>query len=581
MTPDQETTERLAAARLQVQEARAEADRLRRQLESAQQHGTRLAEKRRQDREQLDTAARQNRRMVELLQATREEISSLKESMNAVINPPFTFALLEAVHAPREPQEGVETEAVTAGSADIVQNARRMRVTISPLLDPERLTPGAVVLLDETISVVGVAEHEPAGALMRVKEVLADGDLVLAGTADEERVVRRAPALQNVPLRHGDAVVVDPRVQWALRRVELSEVDEVLLEEVPDVTFEDIGGLGPQIARIREAVEIPFLHPGLYREHGLRAPKGIMLYGPPGTGKTMLAKAVANALSAQAGEGRRSSFFLNIKGPELLNKFVGETERQIRVIFDRARERAAAGHPVVVFFDEMESLFRTRGSGVSSDVETTIVPQLLAEIDGVESLENVIVVGASNREDMIDPAVLRPGRLDVKIRVDRPDAAGAAEIMAKHLGADVPLHEDEVAAAGSAEAARAAMVTAAVDALYERTERTALAELTDVGGAVSTLHLADLVSGAVVADVVDRAKRSAVRDLLAADLDPQARGVRTRHLLEAVEAVRADQVDLLSTVAPGEWARTSGWRGPRLAGLRMLTGPAGLAGLAS
>ncbi|MDO4238623.1 proteasome ATPase [Micrococcus sp.] len=566
---------RLEEARELLRQEQSRAERLQHQLDAAQRHGAQLSERRREARAQLDVAARNNRRMVDLLEATRGEITTLKEALDATTKPPFTFARLESVLPPREPVEGVETGAVVRGGADVVQNGRRLRVSVSPLLEPERLTPGAEVLLDESSTVVGVADASPAGQLLRVKEVLDSGDLVLAGTADEERLVRRAPALEGVPLRHGDAVTVDPRIEWALRHVELSEVDDVLLEEVPDVTFEDIGGLGPQIERIREAVEIPFLHPEVYREHGLRAPKGIMLYGPPGTGKTMLAKAVANALSARSADGSRS-FFLNIKGPELLNKYVGETERQIRIIFDRARERAAAGFPVVVFFDEMESLFRTRGSGVSSDVETTIVPQLLAEIDGVESLDNVIVIGASNREDMIDPAVLRPGRLDVKIRVDRPDARGAVDIMARHLTDDVPLHADEVAAAGDAEQAREDLIAAAVTALYERSPRTALAELTDVTGAAHTLHLADLVSGAVVADVVDRAKRSAVRDLLAADMADDARGLRQNHLLDAVDAVLADQADLLSTVAPGEWARTSGWRGPRLAGLRML--PGGTAG---
>lgn len=382
--------QRLAEARELLRQSQAEAERLRHQLQSAQRHAAGLSERRRAAEAQTQTAARNNRRMVELLEATRAEITTLKENLDAVTHPPFTFATLEAVHAPREPEEGVETGAVVRGGADVVQNGRRLRVTVSPLLDAARLTPGAQVLLDESSSIVGVAPGTGSGQLLRVKEALPDGGLVLAGTADEERVVRRAPALEGVDLRHGDAVTVDARVEWALRRVELSEVDEVLLEEVPDVTFEDIGGLGPQIDRIREAVEIPFLHPEVYREHGLRAPKGIMLYGPPGTGKTMLAKAVANALSARSADGERS-FFLNVKGPELLNKYVGETERQIRVIFDRAREKADAGFPVVIFFDEMESLFRTRGSGVSSDVETTIVPQLLTEMDGVEKDRKSVV----------------------------------------------------------------------------------------------------------------------------------------------------------------------------------------------
>ncbi|XNZ01153.1 proteasome ATPase [Micrococcus luteus] len=577
--PDATAEQRAAELGRMLSDAQGTAERLRLQLESAQRHASKQSELRRAAEAQLQTAARNNRRMVDLLEDTRTEITTLKDALEATTQPPFLYALLEQVHLPREPREGVESAAVVRGGADVVQNGRRMRVAVSPLLDATRLVPGSEVLLDETQSIVGIAEVPRAGQILRVKEVLDSGDLVVAGTADEERVVRRSPALAEADLRHGDAVTVDPRQEWALNSVVLSEVEDVLLEQTPDVSFADIGGLGSQIERIREAVEVPFLHPEVYAEHGLRAPKGIMLYGPPGTGKTMLAKAVASSLSARS-TAQHPAVFLNIKGPELLNKYVGETERHIRIIFERAREKAAAGAPVVVFFDEMESLFRTRGSGVSSDVETTIVPQLLAEIDGVESLGNVIVIGASNREDMIDPAVLRPGRLDVKVRIDRPDRAGAAEIMGKHLTAAIPLHDEELEDAGSAEQARADLIERTVDALYERSPRTALAELTDAAGGTTVLHLADLVSGAVVADVVDRAKRHAVRDLLAAGEDRAARGVRTVHLLEAVDGVLGDQTDLLATVSPAEWARTSGWRGPHLAGLTMLRGSssAGFAG---
>ena len=528
--------------------ARIEADRLRRQLEAA---------------------ARNNRRMVELLEATRQEITELKQALETATTPPFTVATLLAVHAPRAARTGVEAEAVARGGADVVQNGRRLRVGISPLVDPASLRPGDEVLMDESSLVVGTAGPMTAGPLARVRERREDGRLVVDLGGDTERVVACGPDLEAVTLGRADAVRLDSRQEWAVERVELSDVDDVLLEQVPDVTYADIGGLGAQIAQIREAVEIPFLHPELYRQHGLRAPKGILLYGPPGTGKTMLAKAVAQSLS-QHRQGGRPPLFLNIKGPELLNKYVGETERQIRLIFERARAQADSGTPVVVFFDEMEALFRTRGSGVSSDVETTIVPQLLAEIDGVESLENVIVIGASNREDMIDPAVLRPGRLDVKIRVARPDRDGAAQIMGTHLSDQVPVHPDEVAHAGSRQAARTRMIERTVDALYARDRAAALGQLTDVTGAEHIVHLSDLVSGAVVADVVDRAKRHAVRDLIDADGAEAARGVRTEHLLAAVAAVQDDQRDMLAAVSVDQWAQTAGWRGPRLTSLRVL-----------
>ncbi|WP_396179797.1 proteasome ATPase [Citricoccus sp.] len=539
------------------------------QLESAKRRASTLVEKNRTLEYQLQAAARNNRRMVDLLEETRDEITTLKAALELDGEAPFAFATVLEVHPAREPVEGVEIAATVQGGVDVIHNGRRMRVTASPLLEPARITPGSDVLLNESLTIVSVLEAERAGELVRVKETLDDGLLVVVGRGDEERVVRRSHRLSGQRIRVGDAVTYDSRTGQALDVVPLNEVQDVVLEELPDVSYEDIGGLGDQIEQIRDSIEMPFLHPGLYREHGLKAPKGILLYGPPGTGKTLIAKAVASSLAARSTEERRS-YFLNIKGPELLNKYVGETERHIRTIFARAREKASDGYPVVVFFDEMESLFRTRGSGVSSDVETTIVPQLLAEIDGVERLDNVIVIGASNREDMIDPAILRPGRLDVKIRVSRPDAEGAADIFSKYLTTALPLHAAELERHGSRADTVAAMIAAVTDHLFARGPETEYLELTYLDGSTRTLYFADFTSGAVIANIVDRAKKQAIKDYLSASSAEEAKGLRTEHLVQAVREEFTEQEDLPNNTSPEEWARVSGHRGGRVAGIRML-----------
>lgn len=547
---------------------------LQRQFDATKRRLATLVEKNRQLRSEINTATRNNKRMVELLNTTREEISSLKAALDQQAEPPFGFATVLEVHQSRSPVEGVEISAATQGGIDVIYNGRKLRTSLSPLIERENITSGTEVLLDESLNIIAVLEAGQTGDLVRVKEVLDTGLLVVAGRADDERVVRRAHRLVDEAIRVGDAVTVDFRSGYALDTVPMTEVQDVVLEEVPDVTFEDIGGLAEQIDQIRDAVETPFLHPDLYREHGLAPPQGILLYGPPGTGKTLIAKAVANSLARRSSSEDRQSFFLNIKGPELLNKYVGETERHLRTIFARAREKAVDGHPVVVFFDEMESLFRTRGSGVSSDVETTIVPQLLAEIDGVERLDNVIVIGASNREDMIDPAILRPGRLDVKIRVNRPDINGSREILARYLTADLPLHPEELTAHdGDRHHTAASLREAAVNALFAQTWATRYAELTFADGQVRTLHFGDLVSGAVLANIVDRAKAAAIKDYLADIKGPAgtaSRGIRSQHVLQAVSAEFREQEDLPGTTSPEDWARVSGLGNTQVVNLRKL-----------
>jgi len=506
----------------------------------------------------LAAATGQNQRLVSTLREAREQIVTLKAEVDRLAQPPSGF--------------GVFLEAHADGTVDIITSGRKMRVALSPAIERGDLRRGQEVLLNESLNVISALAYEQVGEIVMLKELLEDGHRALViGHTDEERVVRLAQPLHDQPLRAGDSLLLDARSGYVYERIPKAEVEELVLEEVPDIDYGAIGGLASQIEAIRDAVELPYLHADLFREHQLRPPKGILLYGPPGCGKTLIAKAVANSLAKKvaertgAGEGR--SYFLNIKGPELLNKYVGETERHIRLVFQRAREKASEGTPVIVFFDEMDSLYRTRGSGISSDVENTIVPQLLSEIDGVESLENVIVIGASNREDMIDPAILRPGRLDVKIKIERPDAEAARDIFTKYLTPDLPLHADDLAEHGGDPLATVtAMIQRAVERMYTESEENRFLEVTYAGGDKEILYFKDFNSGAMIENIVSRAKKCAIKDFL----DLNQRGIRVGHLLIACVDEFKENEDLPNTTNPDDWARISGKKGERIVFIRTL-----------
>ncbi|MFK5635484.1 proteasome ATPase [Ornithinimicrobium sp. LYQ103] len=499
--------------------------------------------------------------LAETLKHARTQIMGLREDLDALASPPLTFG--QVLHI------------VGDGTVDVSVAGRRLRTHISSEIDTDELRPGREVLLNEAQSVVALGGYERSGEVVICKDLLGDDRVVVIVRGEDERVCRRAGSLRDAPVKLGDGLLMDSRSGFVTERIPRPEVAELVLEEVPDISYDDIGGLAGQIEQIRDAVELPFLHADLYEAHQLRAPKGVLLYGPPGCGKTLIAKAVAASLARQTarvrGQEYESSYFLNIKGPELLNKYVGETERHIRSIFQRAREKSADGVPVVVFFDEMESLFRTRGSGVSSDVETTIVPQLLAEIDGVERLDNVIVIGASNREDMIDPAILRPGRLDVKIKIERPDARGARDIFTKYLTTEVPLHPDEVAAhGGDRQATVDALIDAVVGHMYDVSPANAFLEVTYAGGDREVLYFKDFASGAMVHNIVDRAKKRAIKDLLTRGEE----GLRMAHLEGAYLDEFRENEDLPNTTNPDDWARISGKKGERITYIRTLVGDA-------
>jgi proteasome-associated ATPase len=536
---------------------REEVDLLRRRLETAPTRIRVLEERLLETKSQLNASLAQNEKLAETLRSAREQLGSLKEEVERLAAPPQAYG----TYLGADPDGDTVT---------VVVSGRKLEVNLAPEITLEDLQPGQEVRLNEAMNVVAVAGFDDRGELMTIAEVRDDGRILVIGQTDDERIVSLSEPLKEIKLKAGQSLLVDPRSNTALELILKAETEQLTLEQVPDVTYEQIGGLGDQVEAIRDAVELPYLHADLFVEHELRAPKGILLYGPPGCGKTMIAKAVANSLAQRVAErtGRDDvkSFFLNVKGPELLNKYVGETERQIRVIFQRAREKAAEGFPVIVFFDEMESLFRTRGSGVSSDVETTIVPQLLAEIDGVESLKDVVVIGASNREDMIDPAILRPGRLDVKIKVDRPDAAAAREIFKIYLHEGLPLSEREVAEAGSAGGAVATMIDRTVEKMYAADSDNEFLEVTYANGEKEVLYFKDFNSGAMVESVVSRAKKLAIKRLIETGI----RGLTTDDLLIAIREEFRENEDLPNTTNPDDWARISGKKGERIVYVRTL-----------
>jgi proteasome-associated ATPase len=536
---------------------REEVDLLRRRLATAPGRIRTLEERLLETKGELQAAHAQNSKLADTLRSAREQLANLKEEVERLAAPPQSY--------------GTFLGASDAGTATVMVGGRKLEVNLAPDVAIDDLVAGQEVRVNDAMNVVAVGGFEDRGELMTIAELLGDGRVLVLGHTDDERVVHLAAPLRELPLKAGDSVLVDLRANTAIERVPKAEVEQLILEQVPDVSYEQIGGLEEQVEAIRDAVELPYLHADLFVEHELRAPKGILLYGPPGCGKTMIAKAVANSLAQRVRDrtGREDvkSYFLNVKGPELLNKYVGETERQIRLIFQRAREKSAEGFPVIVFFDEMESLFRTRGTGVSSDVETTIVPQLLAEIDGVESLKDVVVIGASNREDMIDPAILRPGRLDVKIKVDRPDGRAARDIFAIYLHERLPLADSLVAAhGGDRSAAVRELIDRTVEKMYAADADNEFLEVTYANGEKEVLYFKDFNSGAMIESVVARAKKLAIKRLLASG----ERGLTTADLLTAIREEFRENEDLPNTTNPDDWARISGKKGERIVYVRTL-----------
>ena len=526
--------------------------------DNSNERARQLEEKLLEIKGQLAHAVAQNEKLSYTLRESRDHIASLRDEVEKLTQPPSGYGVIVGKN--------------DDSTVDILSSGRKMRVTVHPEIDLENLERGAEVVLNESFNVVKVRVPESIGEVVHLKEVLEDGiRAVVTGRGDDERVCELADSMRGTLLRSGDLLRMDPKSNLLLERLTQPEIEHLLLEEVPDISYADIGGLDNQIEQIADAVELPFLYGDLFAEHQLPAPKGILLYGPPGCGKTLIAKAVANSLAkkvsvANGGE-KAKSYFINIKGPELLNKYVGETERQIRLVFQRAREKSEEGWPVIVFFDEMDSMFRTRGTGISSDMESTIVPQLLAEIDGVEGLRNVIVIGATNREDLIDPAILRPGRLDVKIRIDRPDDSAARQIFKRYLTNEVPISKTEIAKHGeSIDDAISAMIEQTVTEMYRQDDANRFLEVTYQNGDRDVMYFKDFASGAMIENIVRRAKKLAIKRLIAGG----ERGVSTEDLTMSIRQEFKEHEDLPNTTNPDDWAKISGKKGERIVFIRTL-----------
>jgi proteasome-associated ATPase len=501
----------------------------------------------------------QNEKLSYTLREAREHIASLRDEVDKLTRAPGSYGTVVGINDDQ--------------TVDVLTNGRKIRVSAHSDVDIEHLHLGAEVMLNDALNIVLDRGSDSTGEVVSLKEVLDDGiRAIVVVRGDDERVCELATAIRGMHLRSGDLLRLDSRSNLLLEKLDQPEVEHLLLQEIPNISYSDIGGLDSQIEQIADAVELPFLHADLFAEHQLPAPKGILLYGPPGCGKTLIAKAVANSLArkvaSRTGDDKGRSYFINIKGPELLNKYVGETERQIRLIFERAREKSEEGWPVIIFFDEMDSMFRTRGTGISSDMESTIVPQLLAEIDGVEGLRNVIVIGATNREDLIDPAILRPGRLDVKIKIERPDSDAAHQIFARYLTNELPISQTDIDNLGGGDAQKAVqeMVNQAVVEMYATTDVNRFLEVTYQNGEKEIMYFKDFSSGAMIENIVRRAKKLAIKRLI----DSGLKGICLQDLVDSIHQEFKEHEDLPNTTNPDDWAKISGKKGERIVFIRTL-----------
>ena len=364
---------------------------------------------------------------------------------------------------------------------------------------------GAGVRVEGAFAVTDSFGFDKNGPVVKISELLTDGRLRVGNeTGISDAVVIRSSLLSKEKLKPGLDLRLDSNQRVAVEVIGMGKRLDRSLARVEPIPWSRIGGQHEAVEAIRDSIELPYLHANLFKRFNHPVPKGFLLYGPPGCGKTLLGKATAHNLRLQirdqTGEDH-PEFFLSVKGPEILNMWLGESERQVRDLFSQCREKAAEGHLAFLFIDEAESILGTRqASRIGNNILSTLVPMFCTEMDGLEALNNVVVIIASNRADLIDPAILRPGRIDRKIRVRRPDKEAAREIYKIYLNEELPLAE-----------ARDNLVNAIVDEHYSKGDPNRFLDVQYRSGRHDYLFRGDLASGAIIAAIVERAKEIAIK----------------------------------------------------------------------
>ena len=481
-----------------------------------------ISEKDKRSRALLSQLRRQLQEDQITFQEARKTIVELEGALEKVTAPANRIATYLGA-----PNEGIAY--ISIGGSDYYTN-------VDPRVDIGSLKVGTRVLVNEAYAVVGDLGYSPSGPVSKVIDILSDGRLRVGQEHGLQAVVlERSSTLREVPLKVGEDIRIDPSYKVALERLTTPETKDYYLEDVPELPWNKIGGQQEAIQAIKDTIEMPALHPELFKRYQYSTPKGFLLYGPPGCGKTLIGKATAynlvRQLNEESGEGLKECF-MHVKGPEILNMWLGESERIVREIFARAREKRKEGFLPVVFIDEAESVLGTRRAIRSHNIANTVVPMFCSEMDGIESLQDVILILASNRPDLIDPAILRPGRIDRKIKVKRPDKAAALDIFGIYMTTELPVHPEALDAhQGDAAAAVRAMLERANEELFAHREDTAFLEVTLRSGRRDILHRGDLASGAIIASIVQRAKESAIKRAIATGVEG---GISAEDLTEAV-----------------------------------------------